>query len=663
MKTSLQYFFKIIFIVTALSLSINCLVAQKFGKVDKEIVTQLVHPTDSSADACYLIKKAKAYFDVTPANIFLVIEHHERIKVYNEDGERYGRFTLGLYRNGSEREKISSLKAITFNSKNGKITESKLSNKDVFLEETSEHWSQKKFALPDVRAGSVIDIKYTFRTPYRFFIPRFTFQGDVPIEYAEYEVRIPSYYTYTPVPTGFVPIERSQKDVNGDYNTDRAYTFIARDVPALVEDDYVLDIEDYRSGLKYELYSSQFPNAMQEFYVKDWNEIAKDLMDAKYFGKELNKRTKSLEPFLETLDGKTDDEKIQSVFSYVQQNFSWDGDYGIGRNEGLKNLLKNKSGNVGDINLFLLNLLVQSGIDAKPLLLKARHSGLLNKNFPSRTEFNYLLAYVPVGEQFLLLDATSKYVPIGQLPKRAVNINGLLINGDQGSIIELENPNTFRSVTMAKYDVDLEMPGLIGTGTRVLKNYAATSYRIDQDRKSETEDEGTEEESEDDEDEEEDVVFENDYTINEVQNLDDINKDIKLLYDEQIYNEIAKVGDQIFLDAALDFGMKDNPFYEENREFPVFYSSFMNTRQIITINLPEGYVIESLPENLKMALPNKTAQFLYSVKELGESIVIDYSFKLNTDYFLPNEYPSLKELYNHIVDKSKEKIVLTRKVE
>ena len=390
-------------------------------------------------------------------------------------------------------------------------------------------------------------------------------------------MRIPSYYTYTPVPTGFVAVQRSQRTVQGDYDQDVAYTFVANEVPALKEDEYVLDIDDYKSGLKYELYSSQFPNATQEFYVKDWDEVAKDLMNNRYFGKEIRKRTKELEPFIQSLEGMTDEHKIYSVYTYVQQNYSWNGDYGIGKNEGVKNLLKYKSGNIGDINLLLLNLLIQSGINAKPFALKSRSSGLLNANFPSRTELNYLLAFVPVGDSFLLLDATSKYVPIGQLPGRAVNINGLLIDDAKGQIVNIRNPNNFKSITMATYDIDLDSPGLVGSGKKVLKDYGATRYRMSLDENSGADDDEEEEElsssDEEDMEEDDDFIFENTYDITEITNAEDITKDIKLSFNEAIYDEMNVVGNQIFIDATLDFGIEDNPFYEKTREFPVFIHS------------------------------------------------------------------------------------------
>lgn len=642
--------------------SVSFIQAQKFGKVDYSIVAQNTHAIDSSAEAAYIFKKAKVRFEILQNDIFMVLEHHDRIKIYNEKGENYAKYSIPLYRDGSTREKVTKIKAMTFNIENDKVVSSKLSKKDQYNEESSEHYSYHKFALPDAKAGSVLDVQYTIRTPYKFVIPTFNFQANVPVDEAEYEVRIPPYYTYTPIAHGAIPLNHVKKEVKGSYQTDIAHTFKASDIPALLPDDYVLNINDYRSSLKYELYSSQFPNSTQQFYVKDWNEIAKDLMDHKYFGKEIGKRTKDLEPIIDELEGKTEEEKIAAIYSHVQKNFSWNGDYGYQKREGIKDLLKNKSGNVGDINLLLLNLLLQADIDARPFLLKTRNSGLLNQSYPSRSEMNYLLVYIRQGESFTLLDGTCKYSPIGQLPLRASNINGLLITGDKGKIIDIQNSNNYKSVTMANYAIDVEGPSLTGTGKRMLKNYAAASYRRNQDEGTEEEDveeEGDDEEGNDEEWDEE-VKVENEYEIIEVKNLEDINKDITMSYTEVIYNQLDKIGDQIFIDAAIDFGIDDNPFFEEDRNYPVFYGFLSDTRQVIKIELPEGYEVESAPESSAMTLEGGKAKFMYEVKLVGKELVIDYTFKVNTDIFLADEYPNLKELYNRIVSKSKEKIVLRK---
>ncbi len=655
MKKSLltkKEFVVIVLIVMSIWTSMN---AQKFGDVSYAQIAQTVHPTDSTAEAAFIFKKSLAYFDVTKYDgIVLVIEHHDRIKIYNEDGEDYAKYAINLYKDGSTKERVAGLKAITFNAANKKIVKSKLNKKNVYNEETSENYVVQKFALPDVKAGSVIDVKYEVRTPYTFTIPTFYFQSYIPVDHAEYEVRIPEYYTYTPVMHGGIPLTQSKKSVNGAYNVDLAHTFIASNVPALEEDEYVLNVNDYRSSLKYEKYSSQFPGKTTEYYVKDWNEIAKDLMKHQYFGKEIGKRTKGLEHFITSIESKTREEKISEIYTYVQRNFSWNGDYGYYKSDGVKELMKTKTGNVGDINQLLLNLMLQAGIDAKPFLIKTRDSGLLNQNYPTRTEMNYMLVYIPDGESFLLLDGTSKYAPVGELPRRATNINGLLIDGEKGAIVNVKNPNIYKSVTLTTYDLDLETPMLHGSGKRHLKKYAASTYRRSLDDSAEEEEV---EDDEEDEGEEEEVFAENEFELTEILNVDEINKDIKMAYDETIYKELDKIGNQIFVNATIDFGITKNPFYEDIRNYPVFYSSLSDVRQIIKINIPEGYVVESLPEAANMALEGRKAQFIYKAEQIANTVVINYTMKINTDVFLPQEYPNLKELYNLIVDKSKEKIV------
>ena len=650
-------------LLISLNLSADSKPNVKFGKVDISAIKQKVHPLDSAASAAYLYKSAKAYFDVTERDIFLVIEHHQRIKVYDEDGESYANFQIPLYRDGTTRERVSKIKAMTYNMENGKVKTTKLSKKDMYKEKVSDNWETEKFALPDVKAGSVIEVKYTFTTPFKYAIPAFYFQEYVPVDEASYEVRIPDYYTYTPVPTGTIALSTSKREVNGDYRNDMAYTFSTKEVPAMVKDEYVLNTDDYRSSLKYELYSSHFPNSSIQYYSKDWNEISKDLMSNRYFGKQLGKRTKELEPFLATLSGKSNKEKILAIYEHVRTSYRWNGNYGKYRSHsGVKEFIKEKSGNVADVNQLLINLLIQADIETYPFLVKSRGNGLLNQNFPSKTELNYLLAYVQLEDGYMLLDGTSKYTPLGNLPVRATNINGLLLKGSKGQIVSLSSPNLYKSVMMATYDINLDNPSLEGTGKAMYKNYAATMYRASAAKEDLEEEEENEEDMADVEEEEEDeVLLENEFNVIEVKNLDNIYKDVSLEFSEKIYNEITAIGDQIFLDATLDFGMDENPFYQESRDYPVFFRYKVDKRHIVKVNLPEDYDIESLPETVAMTLPEGKANFKYSAKIVGETLVLDYNLKVNTDYYAPTEYEGLRELYRLVIEKTKEKVVLTKK--
>ena len=79
-----------------------------------------------------------------------------------------------------------TLKAITFNLADKKVVETKMDNSAVFDEIVDLNWSLKKFTLPAVKEGSVIDIRYEIQSPYFFNLQSWGFQNVIPKRYREY---------------------------------------------------------------------------------------------------------------------------------------------------------------------------------------------------------------------------------------------------------------------------------------------------------------------------------------------------------------------------------------------------------------------------------------------------------------------------------------------
>jgi len=652
----------IVFFILSTLLSYNVLHSQ----IDASDLKETHHPNDSSAHAAYKLHKAWVSFDVGSRGIQLITRYEEIIKVYDDQGEDYANFEVYLYRDGGDRQTLNEIKGATYNIVNGKKVKTKLDKKDIYTDEVSEDLHIKKWAMPNVRAGSIIEISYTKRSPWIYTIPRFDFQKEVPIDEVEYQVQIPEPFTYTPIASGLIHVDREEKTRNGSTGLENVFIFSAQDIPALMDDDYVLDIDDYRASMKYEIYQVNFPNEPLKNYSKSWGDIAKNLQEHTSFGKEISKRIPDLKEFVASLNGASDEEKIKGVYSMIQNSYAWNKEYGLYANNGVRNLVKNGSGNVGDINLLMLNLLNQLDIDARPLLIKSRWNGILNPYFPSISEFNYVVAYIPMGDDsFLLLDASSKKMPMGQLPTRAVNLHGLLITGDTGDageIIPLHNPNHYSYTALNQYEIDLETPAIVGGGKSLRKGYAATKYRLELDaEEEEDEDEKDQDEEEDDEEEEEEEIqIENEVEVLEIKGVDDIYDNITVSFDEKLYNELDVIGDQVFLDAALDFGIRKNPFFEEDRTMPIFYNTLQTNKHITSIKLPEGYKIESMPESINMTLEDGSIAFRYEVKEIAGSIKINYTFLVKKDVVAPEFYPGLREIYSRIIAITKQKIVLSK---
>ena len=107
----------------------------KFGKVDvSEFETEAI-TGEKNPDAVVIYRKAHVRFAINASSGLLKTKTvHERILINNVEGLKYATNTIELYTDtGRKREKIKKVKGKTYNLVNGKISETKLSKKDVFL--------------------------------------------------------------------------------------------------------------------------------------------------------------------------------------------------------------------------------------------------------------------------------------------------------------------------------------------------------------------------------------------------------------------------------------------------------------------------------------------------------------------------------------------------
>src|SRR5687768_5635669 len=101
----------------------------KFGDISKEDILMTSYDKDSTASAVVLADYGVSVISYRQNIGFsLDFERITRIKILTKEGLRWGDFTIPLYKQGSDDEKISGLKAVTYNFEGGKIVESKLKN-------------------------------------------------------------------------------------------------------------------------------------------------------------------------------------------------------------------------------------------------------------------------------------------------------------------------------------------------------------------------------------------------------------------------------------------------------------------------------------------------------------------------------------------------------
>ena len=120
--------------------------------------------------------------------------------------------------------------------------------------------------------------------------------------------------------------------------------FDADNIPALKDDEpFVTSIDNYRSGMKYELSSVKWPNTPVKYFSNTWEDVSKQIYKSASFGSELEKSNyykDDLEKILAT--AKTSSEKIAMIFQFVKNRVKWNGFNGIYTGKGVKKSIQRK---------------------------------------------------------------------------------------------------------------------------------------------------------------------------------------------------------------------------------------------------------------------------------------------------------------------------------
>ncbi|WP_136481362.1 DUF3857 domain-containing protein [Cognatitamlana onchidii] len=610
---------------------------------------------DSTANALVIFESGKSY--VHRGEYDLRTEKKIKIKILNKSGFDNANITIPLYNNERSREKVKDIFATTYNEIDGEIVRTKLKEENIFEEKYDENHTLIKFTLPNIKEGSVITYGYKIISPFMFKYHGWHFQGDLPKLYSEYNTSIPANWTYhiklvggKKLSVNESKIEKKCLEMSYGASADCSESIYAmKDIPAFIEEDYTTTRDNYLARIEYELESFQGMDGVIKHYTKTWKDVDKELRTDKEIGKQL-KKTLDLEDYFDAslINEKDELKKAKAIYNFVQTNYKWNGAYNIFNDVSIKDLQKNKSGNVSSINILLHNLLKEANINVKPVLLSTRNNGFPTTIYPVLYDYNYLIAQVTINNKDYLLDATDEYLSFGTIPFRCLNQYGRLIDFKNGSKwIDLK-ANTISRVF---YNVTLDLQE--NDMTRGSVNSKITGYHA--------------------------LNLKKKYFSNKngyIEKLDGLNEDLEVTnltidcnnktspefkesYTIEYFPE--DTGDNIYLNPFFITFFDENPFKLQERSYPIDFGYTDTYYYAVKLNLPEAYTIAEAPKDLKMMLPNNAGQFMLSSKQMGKALVLNLRISFKESIYPPEYYPYLKEFMNNIVDIQNNSLVVLRK--
>ena len=632
------------------------------GEIDKADLLMTDCEFDKGAEAVKLIDWASIYFNGTtfhPAIFGIVYERRIRIKILKEKGLRKGNVVIP-YISYDDYEKIIKLEAYTYNiDESGNIKTTKVDKASIYKKKINAGITEMIIAFPEVKVGTVIEYRYKMERMFSSSMNDWYFQDDIPVKYSEYEVEMPSYLQFKEKMYAPVKPAVSEVKMKNEKGTDPAgygkneptlkKSYIMQNIPSIKEEPFMGSVSDYRQRVEFLLASVDGYGYVIDMSTT-WSLMVEGLNKYKYFGLQLEefmpKTLRLVEEWKAIPDMKT---RIKAVFKHIQETMTVDDNEGIFSYDGIEEAYNKKTGSTADINLLLLNLLMKVGVKAYPILFSTRDNGLVNTTYPDVNQFNTVMVYAAVDDKYWVMDASDKLSSCTLIPAQVVNSNGFVLQGAGGKWMEvLENKIKYKVFTAVKAEISADGK-MTGDATVTCSGYAK------RDRGSSW--------TKNKEEFKQKFFSIPDMTVN----LDDIvvntNYTDSLPLEQKVkFNcMLNRSGEYTYFTVNIFSGIDKNPFIAEQRISDIEYGYLQNYTLVGTFSIPEGYVIDAMPENISLTMPDKTIVFnrvmTANENQLNVRMLVDFK----NSFYAVGDYVDFREFYKKLSSTLNEQVVIKKK--
>lgn len=570
----------------------------KYGKVSNEEVTMTQYTKDPDADAVILKEKVQVYYDMGVNGIKLITEISRRIKILKDAGKEWGDVEFTFYDTPQNKEYISGLEGASYNMVNGKVVKTSLEKKYITTEKISDARYRRKFTLPEVKVGSVLEYKYKITSDYFYDIPSVYFQHGIPTQSAYVEVSIPEYFRFDTNMRGHRQVQvvrGTESSALSGVNPRVSFycslmKFFINDMPALKKEPYVWCINEFRAGVDYEINALDMLTHHKSFSIS-WADVHAAL-NRSNFGSQFktkNPYKAEVEEIVAETEG-NHQERITRILRLVQDKITWNGKRDL-ISESVSKAVKEGVGGSADKNFVLAGALRDAGYNVSAVLLSPREYGRLPLTHPTQEKIRSFILRVQIDDNTAVyLDAASKYSGINILPTNLLVDRARLFDpiGD-GVWLDLSRPERSIRTCYAKTSIteDGEMKGTV---TLAHANQFAYEFGMNYDKYK------------DNNEYRESLEKKYDITIDNV-NVGNV-RTARCNESFSFTKPVTTTDSMIYVNAfALPF-LSDNPFKDLNRTLPVEFSFPSQYKYITEIDIPEGYAVSDLPESTKVTTCN-----------------------------------------------------------
>jgi hypothetical protein len=605
-------------------------------------------PGSPGADAIQL------YF----ANYINDVDHYEfyyhRIKVLNEKGNRHADVEIVIPPDGS----VSSLKARTIHP-DGKITEfTGKPFQKVLIKGHGLKVLAKTFTMPDVTVGSIIEYKYRVDVNGIFTDNSWTIQHELYtvkesfrmkpyvglLEGFEDGYQVAALYSH--MPNNVKPVQKG-----GGYELD------VDSMPAFETEGYMPPEQDFVPQMRF-LYVGSHVSTPDKFWKdagEKWNN------DADHF---MGNRREIAQAASEAIGSETDPEqKLRKLYARVQQvrNLTYERERtaeeqkkeNLKDNQNVADVLARGAGYRNEITFLFVALARSAGFDAAAVRSSNRHDKFFDKGLLSKRQFDSEIAVVSLSGKDVYLDPGTRFCPYGYVRWIRTSTMGLKLEKKGSTFVTVPGAPYDKAMTRRSADMSLDdSGGLKGKITVKFEGGEALEHRLDG---LETDDAGKKKLLEDEL--QEWVPSGAVVKLESSEGWESSDTPLTAVFDVEISGYSSVAGKRLLVPAYLFQAKKMDAFKHADRKFPVYFPYAFAESDRVSIKVPAGYTLESVPQEQTALLGY--AGYKNVVQFDGKQLVTQRVLQVNGIFFRLELYPEVKDFFGKVQAGDEQQAVLT----
>lgn len=629
---------------------------QPISKEELELKDNPQHPGDSAMIL---------YREVQTDNARSLEAHYERIKIFTEDGKKYGDVELPYFEKETH---IEDIRARTI-SPDGHSTDFGGTVYDKVVAKAGRlRLNVKAFTFPNVQTGCILEYSYTLhfhsgipdviRHPehyllthgYAFPAARWAVQRTLYVRRAHFVLHPFSPQTHIEIRSVRLPkITQPQQQKDGTLEME------VENVPGVTQEEYSPP-EDTMRGEVYLYYAVGF-FSNESF----WADLGR------YEGEQLEKffsKSRAIQEEARHISGNNDspDAMLRKLYDRVQQIRAISFEPAKTEKEKERqNLKPNKTAEevltrnyafANEINLLFVALVREAGFQAYPVRVTSRNRRFFMKSVPDPFQFDAEVVQVTLPDKTIFLDPATLHCPYGLLPWEETDTQGIVLDRFSSGVVRVPGQTSADAVIQRKAGFKLDRNGnLAGTLEVNFLGQEALVRRISENDKDESE-------RKKDLEEEARTWLPQGATmkLTSVVGWEGSNGSLRAVFDVQAPNFASQAGDRLLLPVVAFHPRSEKAFQTSQRETPVYLKYGREEHDELWLELPQGYKVENLP--VTGGIQTKFASYKLITEQQSNGLKLTRNFVMNGYYFPAEQYPELRIFYDYVRTNDEGQVIL-----